>query len=47
MTSYVIWMSNATLRANVGLQVLTAQPTMEADIVAAALAMQRAVFWPT
>ena len=44
MSSYIVLFSNAPVSFKVGLQGLTAQSTMEAELVAAALAMKDAVF---
>ena len=44
MSSYIVFLSNAPVSFKVGLQGLTAQSTMEAELVAAALAMKEAVF---
>ena len=44
MSSYVAFLANAPVSFKVGLQGLTAQSTMEAELVAAALAMKEAVF---
>ena len=43
-SSYIVMLANAQIGFKVGLQGLTAQSTMEADLVAAALAMKEAVF---
>ena len=43
MSSYVVFLANAPVSSKVGLQGLTAQSTMEAELVAAALAMKEAV----
>ena len=42
--SYIAFLANAPVSFKVGLQGLTAQSTMEAELVAAALAMKEAVF---
>ena len=44
MSSYIVFLANAPVSFKVGLQGLTAQSTMEAELVAAALAMKEAVF---
>ena len=44
MSSYVVFLANAPVSFKVGLQGLTTQSTMEAELVAAALAMKEAVF---
>ena len=44
MSSYIIMLSNAPVSFKVGMQSLTAQSTMEAELVAAALTMKEAVF---
>jgi len=44
ISSYLVFLSNAPVSFNVGLQALTAQSTMEAELVAAALTMKEAVF---
>ena len=46
MSSYIVFLANALVSFKVGggLQGLTAQSTMEANLVAAALAMKEAVF---
>ena len=44
MSSYVVVLANAPVSFNVGLQGLTGQSTMEAELVATALAMKEAVF---
>ena len=43
-SSYIIMLSKAPVSFKVGLQSMTAQSTMEAELVAAALAMKEAVF---
>ena len=43
-SSYIIMLSNGPISFNVGIQGLTAQLTMEAELVAAALTMKEAVF---
>ncbi|CAN0011358.1 unnamed protein product [Sphacelaria rigidula] len=43
MPSYIVMLSNAPVSFKVGIQGLTAQSTMEAELVAAALAMKEAV----
>ena len=43
-SQYIVMLSNAPISFKVGLQGLTAQSTMEAELVAAALAMKEAVF---
>ena len=43
-SSYIVMLANVPIKFKVGLQGLTAQSTMEAEIVAAALAMKEAVF---
>ena len=43
-SSYIILLSNGPISFKVGIQGLTAQLTMEAELVAAALAMKEAVF---
>ena len=45
MSSYLVFFSNALVSFNVGLQGLTAQSTIEAELVAATLAMKEAVFF--
>ena len=44
MSSYVVFLANAAVSFKVGLQGLTTQSTMGAELVAAALAMKEAVF---
>ena len=44
MPSYIVFLSNAPVSFKVGLQRLTAQSTMEAELAAAALAMVETVF---
>ena len=44
MSSFIVFLANARVSFKVGLQGLTAQSTMEAELVAAALAMKEAVF---
>ena len=44
MSSYIVFLANAPVSFKVGLQGLTAQFTMGAELVAAALAMKEAVF---
>ena len=45
MSSYIVFLSNAPVSSKVAMQGLTAQSTMEAELVAAALlAMKEAVF---
>ena len=44
MFSYIVFLSNAPVSFKMGPQGLTAQSTMEAELVAAALAMKEAVF---
>lgn len=44
MSSYIIILSNAPVSSKVGIQCLTAQSTIEAELVAVALAMKEAVF---
>ena len=44
MSSYIVFLSNAPVSFKMGPQGLTAQSTMEAELVAAALAMKEAVF---
>ena len=44
MSSYNVFLANAPVSFKVGLQGLTAQSTIEAELVAAALAMTEAVF---
>ena len=44
MSSYIVMMSNGPVSFKVGLQGITAQSTMEAELVAAALAMKEAVY---
>ena len=43
-SSYIVMLANAPISFKVGLQGLTAQSTMEAELVAAALAMKETVF---
>ena len=43
-SSYIAFLSNGPVSFKVGLQGLTAQSTMEAELVAAALTMKEAVF---
>ena len=43
-SSYIVMLANAPISFKVGLQGLTAQSTMEAELVAAALAMKEAAF---
>ena len=43
-SSYIVMLANAPISFKVGLQGLTAQSTMEAELAAAALAMKEAVF---
>ena len=42
--SYIVTLANAPIIFNVGLQGLTAQSTMEAELTAAALTMREAMF---
>ena len=44
ISSYMVFLANAPVSFKVGLQGLTAQSAMEAELVAAALAMKEAVF---
>ena len=44
MSLYIVFLSNAAVSSKVGLQVLTASSTMEAELVVGALAMKDAVF---
>ena len=44
MSSYIVFLANAPVSSKVGLQGLTAQSNMEAELVATALAMKAAVF---
>ena len=44
MSSYIVFLANAPVSFKVGLQGLTAPSTVEAKLVAAALAMKEAVF---
>ena len=44
MSSYIVFLANAPVSFKVGLQGLTAQSIMEAELVAATLAMKEAVF---
>ena len=44
MSSYVVFLANASVGFKGGLLGLTAQATMDADVVAAALAMKEGVF---
>ena len=44
MSSYLVFLSNALVSFKVGLQALTAQSTMEAELGATALTMKEAVF---
>ena len=44
MSSYIVFLANATVGFKVGLQGLTPQSNMEAELVPAALAMKEAVF---
>ena len=44
-SSYIIMLSNGPISFKVGIQELTAQPTMEAELVAAAFTMKEAVFF--
>ena len=44
MSSYIVFLANAPVSFKVGLQGLTAQSTMEAELVDAALAMKEVVF---
>ena len=44
MSSYIVFLATAPVSFKVGLQKLTAQSTMEAELVVAALAMEEAVF---
>ena len=44
MSSYNVFLANAPVIFKVGLQELTAQSTMEEELVAATLAMKEAVF---
>ena len=43
-SSYIVMLDNAPISFKVGLQGLAAQSTMEAELVAAALAMKEAIF---
>ena len=44
MSSYIVFLANAPVSFKLGLQGLTAQSIMEAELVAATLAMKEAVF---
>ena len=44
MSSYIVFLANARGSVKIGMHGLTAQSTMEAELVAAALAMKEAVF---
>ena len=44
MSSYIMMMSNGPVSFKVGLQGITAQPTMEAELVGASLAMKEEVY---
>ena len=46
MLSYIALVTDASIRSNVRLQGLTAQSTIEAELVAATLTMEEAVFCP-
>ena len=45
MSSYIVTLANVLISFKVGLQGLTAQSTMEAELVAAALTIMEAVFY--